>query len=123
MPEHVHLLVTEPKTNSLATSLQALKISVAMRLPQKPFWLRRYHDFNIFSHEKRVEKLKYIHRNPVRRGLVANPADWPWSSFCHYASGLVGTVEIESDRTVAQHAGLVLLEASPAPTSIGIQRR
>jgi putative transposase len=46
-----------------------------------------------------VEKMRYIHRNPVVRGLVAKPEDWPWSSFRHYALGEIGTVEIESSWT------------------------
>jgi hypothetical protein len=40
-----------------------------------------YYDFNVPTHNKSVEKLRYIHRNPVRRGLVAKPEDWKWSSF------------------------------------------
>jgi len=43
--------------------------------------------------------IRYIHGNPVARGLVAKPEDWPWSSFRHYASGVKGTVEIESQWT------------------------
>ena len=31
-----------------------------------------------------LEKLRYIHRNPVKRGLCASPEQWPWSSFRHY---------------------------------------
>ena len=30
-------------------------------------------------------KLRYLHRNPVKRGLVSNPEDWKWSSHRHYA--------------------------------------
>jgi len=48
---------------------------------------------------KRIEKLRYIHRNPVKRGLVERPEDWLWSSFRHYISGVEGTVEIESQWT------------------------
>jgi hypothetical protein len=47
----------------------------------------------------RSEVIRYIHRNPVARGLVAKPEDWPWSSFRHYASGVRDTVEIESQWT------------------------
>jgi hypothetical protein len=36
-------------------------------------------------------------RNPVVSGLVANPEGWPWSSFRHYATGVAGTVENESE--------------------------
>ena len=58
--------------------------------------MERYYDFNVGTAQKRTEKLKYIHRNPVHRGLVTRSEDWPWSSYRHYASGEVGTVQIES---------------------------
>ena len=63
------------------------------------FWQRRYYDFNVHNGEKRVEKLRYMHRNPVQRGLVEKPEEWPWSSFQHYATGKIGTIEIESEWT------------------------
>jgi len=86
MPEHVHLLLSEPSDSEapLATALQALKLSVSKRLQQRPFWQLRYYDFNVFAHNKRVEKLKYMHRNPVVRGLAPRPEDWRWSSYRHY---------------------------------------
>ena len=102
MPEHVHLLVGEPRKASLAIALQVLKQQTSRRLKgrgEAQFWQRRYYDFNVWSEEKRVEKLRYMHRNPVTRGLVARPEDWAWSSFRHYATGQVGTVEIESEWT------------------------
>jgi len=58
------------------------------------FWQARYYDFNVWSEKKFVEKLRYIHRNPVRRGLVARPEDRVWSSFRHYATGETCAVEI-----------------------------
>jgi RHS repeat-associated protein len=45
------------------------------------------------------EKLRYMHRNPVKRGLVEKPEDWPWSSFRHYLTGEECVVEIESEWT------------------------
>ncbi len=57
------------------------------------------HDFNVSSPEKFTEKLQYIHRNPVKRGLVTKPEDYCWSSFNHYATGEPGPVEIESQWT------------------------
>ena len=86
MPEHVHLLLSEPLDHEvpLSKALQSLKLSVSKRLTPKPFWQTRYYDFNVFTHNKRVEKLKYMHRNPVTRSLVEKPEDWPWSSYCHY---------------------------------------
>jgi REP element-mobilizing transposase RayT len=50
-------------------------------------WERRYFDFNVFTERKRVEKLRYIHRNPIRRGLVERSEDWKWSSFRFYLEG------------------------------------
>ena len=99
MPEHVHLLVSEPKNASLSSAVQALKQSVARRLALRatePFWQARYYDFNVWTEKKRIEKLRYIHRNPVSRGLVAKPEEWAWSSFRHYGRGIEGAIEIES---------------------------
>jgi putative transposase len=64
-------------------------------LPE-PFWTERYCDFNVFSTSKTIEKFRYMHNNPVKRGLVMVPEDWQWSSFRHYLYGEVGNVEIES---------------------------
>jgi putative transposase len=113
MPEHVHLLVTEPETRPVATAIQGLKQSVSRTLSlraQEPFWQERYYDFNVWSEEKRIEKLRYLHRNPVVRGLVEKPEDWPWSSFPHYATGVEGVVEIESEWTARkrERAGIRL---------------
>ncbi len=100
MPEHVHLLISEPERSSLAVALQMLKQNTSRELREfakdSRFWEQRYYDFNVWSENKRVEKLRYIHRNPVVRGLVRQPEDWECSSFRHYASGVNGVVEIES---------------------------
>jgi len=99
MPEHVHLLLNEPQHSQLDQAVKAIKLSMTLRRSERPFWQPRYYDFNVFTEEKQVEKLKYIHRNPVRRGLVEKPEDWAWSSFRHYSTGCEGTVEIESHWT------------------------
>jgi putative transposase len=102
MPEHVHLLVSEPEREVLARAMQSPKQSVARGLALRakdPFWQARYYDFNVWSEKKFVEKRRYIHRNPVARGLVKQPEDWPWSGFRHYLTGAEGTVEIESQWT------------------------
>src|SRR5208337_4135210 len=101
MPEDVHLLVSEPERSTLARALQALKQSVARKLigGREHFWQARYYDFNVWTPKKRKEKLCYMHGNPVKRGLVEKPEDWPWSSFRHYLTGVEGVVEIESEWT------------------------
>ena len=127
MPEHVHLLVNEPQRSLLSRAIQALKLSVSMRSSELPFWQAHYYDFNVPSHIKFVEKPRYIHRNPVVRGLVAKPEEWKWSSYRHYQTGLCGAVEIESQWT-AQQRGWKLPEwiryrqpeaSSPVPKSEG----
>jgi len=102
MPEHVHMLVSEPRNGELMRAIQALKISVARRLTERPFWQKRYYDFNVHSSAKVSEKLNYMHNNPVKRGLVADPEDWPWSSCRHYQTGERSTIEIESFWTAAK---------------------
>ncbi len=129
MPEHVHLLLSEPQQAgpltrggplnpsggplkpafglsgdvhaSLADALKSLKQGVSRRLigNAKHFWQKRYYDFNIRDYPQFVEKLRYIHRNPVKAGLCERPEDWEWSSFRHYAAGCEGQVAIESEWT------------------------
>ena len=102
MPEHVHLLVGEPQRSSMSVVLQLLKQQTSRKLKERgevQFWQRRYYDFNVHNEEKRVEILRYMHRNPVKGGLLEKPEGWPWSSFRHYLTGEIGTVEIESHWT------------------------
>src|SRR5512133_3194187 len=106
MPEHVHLLISEPDSGTLADALRSLKLGVskpagstAMKDGCSRLWQARYYDRNTRDYEEFREKLKYIHRNPVKRDLCDRPEGWKWSSFVHYATGAVGPVEIESDWT------------------------
>jgi putative transposase len=108
MPEHVHLLLSEPKKGNLSLVVQVLKQRVSRRLRrrtrtgvsarqfslwpdvasgQRSFWQRRFYDFNVWSRKKRTEKLNYMHINPVKRGLVENAKLWPWSSYRFYQYG------------------------------------
>jgi putative transposase len=99
MPEHVHLLLSEPERETLAVAIKSLKQGVSRKLKgdSRHFWYKRYYDFNIRDHKQFVEKLRYIHRNPVTRGLCDRPEDWEWSSFRHYATGNQARVKIESE--------------------------
>ena len=45
--------------------------------------------------QEEEEKLEYMHANPVVRGLVKHPKDWPWSSFSFYAKEEAGLAEID----------------------------
>jgi putative transposase len=100
MPEHFHLLIGEPIADTPSTVLQVLKQRFARKLdkntkaPAESAWQRRFYDFNVRTDRKRIEKIRYIHRNPVKRGLVNRPEDWKWSSFRFYANGESGPVAI-----------------------------
>jgi putative transposase len=123
MPEHIHLLISEPQEKTPSTVMQALKIGFARCViaevrrhgasneatsrkarevahlhvsPPIPvhIWQKRFYDFNVWSEHKRVEKLRYMHRNPVKRGLVASPELWGWSSFRGYFLGETGPVRV-----------------------------
>ena len=112
MPEHVHLLLSEPKRENPSVVMASLKQSFARRILQTlrsrsgpsqsglwsaslkhgHIWQPRFYDFVVFTEKKRIEKLRYMHRNPVKRGLVLEPEEWEWSSFRHNANGERGPV-------------------------------
>ncbi len=115
MPEHIHLLLTEPEVGAPSTVMQVLKQRAARSLLPKrkrgqrcllgdaplrtPFWQARFYDFNVWTTNKRVEKLRYIHRNPVKRGLVSTPEEWRWSSYRFYLLDEAGPVRVNEGWT------------------------
>jgi putative transposase len=95
MPDHVHLLVAEPEKAALSLAVQILKQRFSRTRMEEYVWEPRYYDFNVRTEEKRIEKLRYLHRNPVKRGLVTEAGEWRWSSFRAYRDleeGPVGLV-------------------------------
>jgi putative transposase len=115
MPEHVHLLISEPHRGTPSTVLHMLKqrISRRMRKEQqtalgqvneasreseadlRQFWQARFYDFNVFTEKKKREKLEYMHGNPVMRRLVGHPKDWLWSSWSNYARNGEGLIAVD----------------------------
>ena len=107
MPEHIHLLISEPNVGSPSTVMQVLKQRVSRTMHQarnsgtssgqarlqeevgnrkrEPFRQRRFYDFNVWSTKKKNEKMNYMHFNPVKRGLVGNPKEWAWSNYGFYS--------------------------------------
>jgi putative transposase len=113
MPEHCHLLIWPSELADPSQIMQKLaertanfilrnlrrnvefpwcqKMLARFELPPSihhhahyRVWQRGGYDLNIWSEKKRLEKLNYMHNNPVKRGLVAQPGDWPWSSWRFY---------------------------------------
>src|SRR5262249_16785388 len=110
--EHFHLLISEPELGTPSTVMQVLKQRTAHALlpkrkrrdprqrelfPQelgRAFWQARFYDFNVWTTKKRVQKLRYMHRNPGKRGLVESRELWGWSSARFYLFGETGPVRI-----------------------------
>ena len=101
MPEYVHLLINEPPNILLGQFLKSFKQQTSHHLKRdrKQFWQTRYYDRNIRGEDARAEVIHSIHQNPVKRGLVSRPEDYPWCSVNHYLTGQRGPVEIESHHT------------------------
>jgi putative transposase len=113
MPDHFHVLVQpglnqstsnivkEVKQRSAFAILEAARdqpggasswaLLRSLRLPATVhsrahyrLWQRRFVPFNVYTEKKRLQKVDYMHANPVMRRLVSSPAEWPWSSWRFY---------------------------------------
>jgi putative transposase len=128
MPDHFHLLISEPQVGDPSKVMQLVKQLYAQRviprtrrkrsdapdssrqgLPRAPqpvhIWEARFYDFNVWTEHKRVEKLRYMHGNPVKRGLVSEPEQWAWSSFRDYIFGRTGSVRVNSTDVMKMRIG------------------
>jgi putative transposase len=135
MPEHIHLLISEPAEGNPSTVMQVLKQRVARRLLRNKrtrtgqatlldtavdhFWQRRFYDFNVWSARKQSEKLRYMHRNPVTRGLVSAPELWAWSSFRWYACAVAGAVKVNDWPTMLKRVDVSCRVAHPSKSAKG----
>ena len=120
MPEHVHVLFSEPEDSNHSVVVQVLKQRFAHELLERlrqrgtlpegslwrtvlergHVWQKRFYDFVVWNRHKRAEKLRYMHENPVRRGLVSTPQQWRWSSFRAYMYEDPGLVVINEQQPV-----------------------
>jgi putative transposase len=113
MPEHFHVLISEPQKGTPSTVMQVVKQRFARRVLRERrrrqgttqlrlwedhqlahVWQARFYDFNVWGQHKRVQKLRYMHANPVKRGLVLEPGQWAWSSFRDYEWEQPGAVKL-----------------------------
>ena len=89
LPDHWHAIVGPryPKTVSLA--LESVKVGSTRRINARRresglLWQGRFFDRALRTVKEYHETVEYIHRNPVRRGLVVRPEEWQWSSVHEY---------------------------------------
>jgi putative transposase len=96
MPEHFHLLMSEPQVGDPSVVMKVVKERFSRQVNRKckhacaaqmllwepePVWQKRFYDFNVWTERKRVEKVRYMHRNPVKRGLVLAPGSGRGAAF------------------------------------------
>ena len=121
MPDHIHLVLLPHINVTTSDILCSIKEPMAKRaiawvrknapqfLPRMArhhtegkvshhFWLRGGgYDRNLRSISDVHEKISYVHANPVRRGLVSRPEDWPWSSARQWVDGGNEPIRIDRD--------------------------
>ena len=89
MGNHLHLLLTPQENNSLPHMMQAVGRAYVLYFNKRhsrsgTLWEGRYRSALIQTERYLLVCMAYIDLNPVRAGMVAQAADYPWSSHSHY---------------------------------------
>lgn len=74
-PDHLHLLSSFPKDQSMTSVVGNWKRYLSRECGMR--WQRDFFDHRLRDSDNAEEKLHYIQMNPVRSGLVTSPEDWP----------------------------------------------
>jgi putative transposase len=77
MPDHCHLLLKVPSPQSVSKIVGIYKSGLVFNLRRANLWQPRFH-VRISNNVR--EALRYVHLNPVRKGMVECPEQYPWSS-------------------------------------------
>ena len=93
--DHFHCIIRPEAASDFPRIVQSIKLRFTHRWKRKQvittpinLWQRRFWDHVIRDANDLHRHLDYIHYNPVKHGLVSDPADYPWSSFhVHQAKG------------------------------------
>jgi putative transposase len=85
MPDHFHLLITPTPLVTLEKAIQFIKGGFSYRAKKellfaREIWQTSFYDHRVRDADEHANFRHYIHMNPVRRGLVALPEDFPHSS-------------------------------------------
>jgi putative transposase len=92
MPDHWHALIWPHGSLTISQAIHAIKKDSALRIHRHretsgAFWQHQFWDRFVRHAREYSTRLEYMHFNPVRRGLVREPGDWPWSSHTNYSMG------------------------------------
>ena len=85
MPDHLHLLIIPRGENKISFIMQEIKKGSARLINKSKrgkgkVWMDEYYDYVIRSKKGLAEKMRYMHHNPVKKGLVENEEGHPFSS-------------------------------------------
>jgi putative transposase len=95
LPDHLHCIWTlPPDDDDFSGRWHAVKALFATGMPrieprsatrvrrgERGIWQRRFWEHTIRDDHDYAAHVDYVHFNPVKHGLVAQAADWPYSSF------------------------------------------
>ena len=111
MLNHIHLIIQAPNVGGFLRDFKSHTAKALIKNLEKTspnilkkfrytgsgynFWQKTNMPIPIFTEKIFQQKLNYIHHNPVRKGYVANPEDWEWSSASYYYAGMQGGIEID----------------------------
>jgi REP element-mobilizing transposase RayT len=120
MPDHVHLMIWPFGNSSVSDIMRDYKKFTSARLirqaevegmsdwltafqqageetrrSENKVWQDSYWDENVYTERFLRQKLNYVHRNPVRAGLVERPIDYRYSSYRNYELGEEWLIEID----------------------------
>jgi len=112
MSNHVHILATPTASGTVGMMMQDVgrryvRVINTLHGRTGTLWEARFRSSLIDSENYLLVCQRYIEMNPVRAGIVTDPAAYPWSSHTHYASG-------RADRLVTEHAVYLSLGSTPA---------
>ncbi|MDF1486353.1 transposase [Ramlibacter sp. H39-3-26] len=101
MSNHFHLLATPQDAQGIPAMMQAVGRSYVRWFNDRQgrsgtLWEGRYRSTLIEAERHLLACMAYIDLNPVRAGMVGDPAAYPWSSHCHYAG-------LRQDRLLTPH--------------------
>ncbi len=120
MPNHVHLLASPAERDTLGRLMQALGRRYVRRFNDRhrrtgTLWEGRYRSTVVETDRYLLACMRYIDLNPVRGGLVSDPAIFRWSSHAHH-------IGQRADPLITEHAGYWALGNTPFERQVAYRR-
>lgn len=120
MTNHVHLLLTPDDDSGLSRLMQAVGRRYVLWFNKRhartgTLWEGRFRSSVIESERYLFACSRYIELNPVRAGLVAEPADYRWSSYRHH-------IGLQPDSLIREHPLIWSLGNTPFERQVAYRR-